>query len=308
MPGDGLSRGLLGLDLKTKLLLMMMSLLVLSGASLFFLHLLSERSLLSQIRDYTDELSTAIEITQEQPVGEGDPKAVLDAYADKLRRLGVKDVTVADTADEVQASTNPNIVGKRLVRKNKPGKEFVIKGVLGDPPSASGQTSSTLTVPILVGDRRMGTLLITRTLDDFSALSHVAFLSRLIATLGVFAVGMGLSVYLAFTLSRPLKELTTAARKVTAGDLSVRVKPEGGDEIAGLSRTFNEMVERLRENRRLEERLHFAERSTALGRLASAVAHEIRNPLNLLNLSIDHVRQRMAPEDASRRAEFDRIL
>jgi signal transduction histidine kinase len=308
MPGDGLSRGLLGLDLKTKLLLMMMSLLVLSGASLFFLHLLSERSLLSQIRDYTDELSTAIEITQEQPVGEGDPKAVLDAYADKLRRLGVKDVTVADTADEVQASTNPNIVGKRLVRKNKPGKEFVIKGVLGDPPSASGQTSSTLTVPILVGDRRMGTLLITRTLDDFSALSHVAFLSRLIATLGVFAVGMGLSVYLAFTLSRPLKELTTAARKVMAGDLSVRVKPEGGDEIAGLSRTFNEMVERLRENRRLEERLHFAERSTALGRLASAVAHEIRNPLNLLNLSIDHVRQRMAPEDASRRAEFDRIL
>jgi signal transduction histidine kinase len=308
MPADGLSRGVSGLDLKTKLLLMMTSLLVLSGASLFFLHLLSERSLLSQIRDYTDELSTAIEITQEQPVGEGDPKAVLDAYADKLRRLGVKDVTVADTADEVQASTNPNIVGKRLVRKNKPGKEFVIKGVLGDPPSASGQTSSTLTVPILVGDRRMGTLLITRTLDDFSALSHVAFLSRLIATLAVFAVGMGLSVYLAFTLSRPLKELTTAARKVMAGDLSVRVKPEGGDEIAGLSRTFNEMVERLRENRRLEERLHFAERSTALGRLASAVAHEIRNPLNLLNLSIDHVRQRMAPEEPARRAEFDRIL
>ena len=230
-------------------------------------------------------------------MGEGDPKAVLDAYADKLRRLGVKDVTVADAEDAVQASTNPNIVGKRLVRKKKPGREFVIKGVLGDPPSASGQTSSTLTVPILVGDRRIGTLLITRTLDDFSALSHVAFLSRLVATLGIFAVGMILSMYLAFTLSRPLKELTDAARKVAAGDLSVRVKPDGGDEIAGLSRTFNEMVEKLRENRRLEERLHFAERSTALGRLAAAVAHEIRNPLNLINLSIDHVRQRMAPDE-----------
>jgi signal transduction histidine kinase len=269
---------------------------------------LSERSLLSQIRDYTDELSTAIEIAQEQPVGEGDPKAVLDAYANKLRQLGVKDVTVADAADEVKASTNPSIVGKQLVRKKKAGREFVIKGVLGDPPSATGQTSSTLTVPILVGDRRMGTLLITRTLDDFSALSHVAFLSRLIATLGVFAVGMVLSVYLAFTFSRPLKELTDAARRVTAGDLSVRVKPDGGDEIAGLSRTFNEMVERLRENRRLEERLHFAERSTALGRLASAVAHEIRNPLNLINLSIDHVRQRLAPAETTRREEFDRIL
>jgi signal transduction histidine kinase len=68
------------------------------------------------------------------------------------------------------------------------------------------------------------------------------------------------------------------------------------------------MVERLQENRRLEERLHFAERSTALGRLASAVAHEIRNPLNFINLSIDHLRKRIgagAPPPAS---EVDGIL
>src|SRR5262249_5077415 len=58
----------------------------------------------------------------------------------------------------------------------------------------------------------------------------------------------------------------------------------------------------------LEERLHFAERTTALGRLASAVAHEIRNPLNFINLSIDHVRERLGPEEARRREDFDRIL
>ncbi len=68
------------------------------------------------------------------------------------------------------------------------------------------------------------------------------------------------------------------------------------------------MVERLREKRQIEERLHFAERSTALGRLASGVAHEIRNPLNLINLSIDHMRQRLGPAEPERRADFDRIL
>jgi signal transduction histidine kinase len=68
------------------------------------------------------------------------------------------------------------------------------------------------------------------------------------------------------------------------------------------------MVERLREKRQLEERLHFAERSTALGRLASAVAHEIRNPLNFINLSIDHVRERMAPAEPGSKEDFDRIL
>jgi signal transduction histidine kinase len=68
------------------------------------------------------------------------------------------------------------------------------------------------------------------------------------------------------------------------------------------------MVERLREHRALEERLHFAERTSALGRLASAVAHEIRNPLNFINLSIDHVRERLHPEEPTKREDFDRIL
>ncbi len=286
---------------------MMMSLLVLSGTSLFFLHLWSESKLLSQVADYTEELSTAIEIAQEQPATEGNPTVVLAAYAEKLRKLGVKDVTLTDAEDKVQASTNPSIVGKKLVQKGKGGKAFVIKGVLGDPMSGR-QGTSTLTIPILVGDQRVGTLLVTRYLDPFSQLSHEAFVSRLIATLAVFAVGVLFSLYLAWTFSRPLGELTEAARRVAAGDLSVQVHPTGGDEIASLSRTFNEMVAQLRENRLLEERLHFAERSTALGRLAAGVAHEIRNPLNFINLSIDHMRQRLGPAEPERRADFERIL
>ena len=299
--------GLPDLDLKTKLLLMMLSLLALSGASLFFLHLLSERRLISQVRDYTEELSTAIDIAQQQPA-EGDPKVVLKAYTEKLRQLGVKDVTLADAADEIQASTNPDIVGKRLVQKKKPGREYVIRGVLGDTPVGVPQRTSTLTIPVVVGDRRVGYLVITRYLDDFSTLSHEAFVSRLLATLVVFAVGILVSLYLSWTFSKPLRGLTTAARKVAAGDLSVKVDLGGGSEIASLSQTFNEMVERLREKRQLEERLHFAERSTALGRLASAVAHEIRNPLNFINLSIDHVRERMAPAEPASKEDFDRIL
>ena len=74
------------LTLKTKLLLMMLSLLGLSMSSLFLLHLYSERQLLSQLREYTEDLSTAIEVFQEQPAGEGDPQVVLRAFAQKLRR------------------------------------------------------------------------------------------------------------------------------------------------------------------------------------------------------------------------------
>jgi signal transduction histidine kinase len=303
------ARGLWDLGIKTKLLLMMLSLLLLSVSSLFLLHLYGERQLLSQVRAYTEDLSTAIQIAQEQPA-EGDPRVVLEAYAEKLTQLGVKDVSIADADDEVQASTNPQNVGKRLVRARKKGpKEYVIRGVLGEESGPPGsQRTSTLTIPIVVGDRRVGYLLITRILDDFSKLSNSALVSRLVATLAVFAVGILLSLFLSFSFSRPLQDLTQAARGVAAGDLSVQVPRTGNDEIGSLSRTFNEMVERLRENRRLEERLHFAERSTAMGRLASAVAHEIRNPLNFINLSIDHVREKLAPRSAAEHESFDRIL
>jgi signal transduction histidine kinase len=298
------------LNLRTKLLLTMLSLLVLSVTSLFFLHLYSEQRLISQLREYTEDLSTAIEIFEEQPVGEGDPQVVLKAYMDKLGQLGVKDISISDSA-EVQASTNPRNVGKRLVRssKRKGPKEYVIKGVLGEETGPPGsQTTTTLTLPIVLGDRRVGYLLITRYLDDFSALSREALLSRVLATLAVFALGILVSLYLSWSVSRPVQELTQAARRVAAGDLSVQVPGAGGAEMGSLARTFNEMVERLRENRQLEERLHFAERSTAMGRLASALAHEIRNPLNFINLSIDHVRERLAPAEDPRRDDFERIL
>jgi signal transduction histidine kinase len=296
--------------LRTKLLVMMLLLLLLSLSILFLLHLYAEQRLLAQVRDYTDELSTAIEIAQEQPGAEGEPQVILQAYAEKLRKLGVKDVTFADAAEEVQASTDPKAVGKPLVRSKRRGpKEYVVRGILGDESGPPGsQKTSRLTVPIVVRDQRIGYLQITRILDDFSELSSQAFAERLIATLAVFALGILISLYLAFSLSRPLQRLTRAAEQVAAGDLSVRVPPDGGDEVASLTRTFNSMVERLREKQKLEEQLHFAERSTAIGRLASAVAHEVRNPLNFLSLSIDHVRSKLFPEDEARRRDFERIL
>ncbi|HEX6739249.1 MAG TPA: ATP-binding protein [Vicinamibacteria bacterium] len=298
------------LTLKTKLLLTMVSLLVLSVSSSFFLHLYAEQRLLSQISEYTEDLSTALEVFQEQPVGPGAPDVVLKAYMDKLGQLGVKDVSITDSS-EVQASTNPKNVGKPLVRTaaRRGPKEFVIRGVLGEESGRPGhQLTTTLTMPIVLGDTRVGYLLITRYLDDFSALSHQAFINRLVATLAVFAFGILLALYLSWSFSRPLHTLTEASRQVAAGDLSVQVPVDGTDEVGSLTRTFNEMVQRLREHRRLEERLHFAERSTALGRLASAVAHEIRNPLNFINLSIDHVRERLAPAEDGRREDFERIL
>jgi signal transduction histidine kinase len=306
--GTSLLGGLRSRSLRAQLQLMMLALLALSVGSLFVLHLFGEQAMLGRIRDYTEELSTAIEITQEQPGGGADLQKAVRDYANKLRLLGVRDVSIADASEEVvQASTDPRNVGKKLARRRGPA-EFVIRGVLGDDSPEGRPTASNLRVPIVVGDRRVGYVVITRILDDFSVLSKSAFASRVAATMAVFALGMLLSLYLASAVSRPVQSLTAAARRVAAGDLSARVPAAGTGEVGALAHTFNQMVERLGESRALEERLRVAERSTAMGRFATALAHEIRNPLNSISLTIDYVRTRLAPTDEARRSEFEALI
>jgi signal transduction histidine kinase len=74
-----------------------------------------------------------------------------------------------------------------------------------------------------------------------------------------------------------------------------------------LAETFNQMVERLRENRKLQERLNEAEKSSLLGRFAASVAHEVRNSLNFINLSIDQMRAKRGGDERAAR-ELDRNL
>jgi signal transduction histidine kinase len=107
--------------------------------------------------------------------------------------------------------------------------------------------------------------------------------------------------------TRPIKELSVAARRVASGDFDVRVPTERSDEMGALASAFNEMIARLERMRELESQLHQVEKAAVVGRLAAAIAHEIRNPLNYINLTLDHLRSSFAPEDPAKRATFERL-
>lgn len=107
--------------------------------------------------------------------------------------------------------------------------------------------------------------------------------------------------------TRPIKDLSVAARRVATGDFDVRVPAARRDEMGSLAAAFNDMTARLGRARELESQLHQVEKAAVVGRLAAAIAHEIRNPLNYINLTLDHLRSSFAPEDASKRETFERL-
>lgn len=123
-------------------------------------------------------------------------------------------------------------------------------------------------------------------------------------TLAVLFVTTIVTGYFVWRFTRPVKELSTAARKVAGGNFDVQVSSERRDEMGTLAAAFNEMTAKLGRARELETQLHQAEKGAVVGRLAAAIAHEIRNPLNYINLTLDHLRSSFAPADPSKRATF----
>jgi signal transduction histidine kinase len=110
----------------------------------------------------------------------------------------------------------------------------------------------------------------------------------------IFSFGILAAVVLARRYTRPIDQVVEAAKSVAAGRLVEMTPPQAGGEIADLVQSFNEMVSKLRQNKELEQRLRQAEHFSAMGHLAAGIAHEIRNPLNMISLGIDHLKHEIA--------------
>lgn len=130
----------------------------------------------------------------------------------------------------------------------------------------------------------------------------------LIYTLGVLMVSSLITFWLVWRFGRPIANLSDAARQVADGNLQIRVSDATRrDEMGRLAQNFNEMVAELEKKQGLEAQLRQAEKSAVVGRLGSAIAHEIRNPLNYINLTLDHLRAKFSPEDTEKKETFEKL-
>jgi len=107
-------------------------------------------------------------------------------------------------------------------------------------------------------------------------------------SLAAVLIGLLLSWWVSRTITRPVEELSEAAREVATGRWDTQIEVKSNDEIGQLAGAFNDMTRTLAAQK---EKLVQTERVAAWRELARRLAHELRNPLFPLQITVENLQR-----------------
>jgi signal transduction histidine kinase len=129
-----------------------------------------------------------------------------------------------------------------------------------------------------VGSSRRELVMLTRQILKITAAVAAAAL----------LVGMLVSFWVSARITKPVEELAEGAREVASGRWDTRIGVHGSDEIGQLAKAFNAMTQTLAAQK---ERLVQTERVAAWRELARRLAHELRNPLFPMQITVENLQK-----------------
>jgi signal transduction histidine kinase len=159
------------------------------------------------------------------------------------------------------------------------------------PSQTLGQEILATAVPISDGNRVVGAVRVTQSVQAVSRATRRATLGLIAIGLLVLVLGLLAGALIARQVAGPVHRLDDAVSRFAGGDLSARAKVEGSAEQQRLARTFNDMTARI-------ERLVASQRE-----FIADASHQLRTPLSGLRLRLEEARA--ATRDPDAHAEID---
>ena len=132
-----------------------------------------------------------------------------------------------------------------------------------------------------------------------------AIIYIIVVTLLLF-LSTSIAISFASRLTKPIVNLIGASDSISKGALDVKVPELETDlELQLLNKNFNSMIQRLKEQ---QDKLLITERYEAWESVARKLAHEIKNPLTPIQLSIDSLREKYKNKLSNQSQEFEKYL
>ncbi|HEV8321963.1 MAG TPA: ATP-binding protein [Myxococcota bacterium] len=221
---------------------------------------------------------------------EGRTDAVLTAqFARRVERYGASVTVVAGRTLDRRFFGRAGAAGAVVTLLDEAGRVIATNAAAGAPPNGWPTGTREIRNP----DGKVAARLVVA-VDDATleaSLRAVTQTATLVAIVGI-TVALALALFIAGRITRPLAELSAAARDVAQGKLrttGLRARP--ADEIGELVGTFDQMTRDLHESRK---ELRRAERVAAWREVAQRIAHEIKNPLSPIRTSVESMRKARA--------------
>lgn len=148
-------------------------------------------------------------------------------------------------------------------------------------------------------------------LDRGQIFSAMLLKQRHILVVGMIGLllSVEIAVFLAYSLTRPLKAIAWTCREIGSGKwIHVPGRTPGTLELQTLQETFNGMVDQLAQWKTVERRVARIERLAALGQVVAGVSHEIRNPLASMRIHLDLLSETVPVEGRASMAILDQEL
>ena len=196
---------------------------------------------------------------------------------------------------EMQASSRPELYQASILDSRLPGNVFAEVVLAGKQFVIDDETIGAVRYavgyrPLYLQGNFVGVLAVPapyhqRDIEEDLARRN-AYYAAVYAIMIIIIMSAGWGI--AQQLSIPIRELTTAATEIGKGNLDVHVAQRSSDEIGELVKSFDQMAVEIKTSR---INLAAAERKLAWTEMAKQVAHEIKNPLTPMKLSIQHLRQ-----------------
>jgi len=279
------------------------------GLMLFFT-IQSEKRIINQVEsDLRNIVHTVHVSTQNLSTKNNADREALEAFIkDVKNNKAVREVSIINSTQQIIASSNPTKIGQF---RTLDGKGVIVNEQLGLADSLGPHNRYNIRIPIVRNNKIIGLVQTSIVVNDYRhLLQEVQIRIIIIASIVLLFAFFATFLFLR-RINKPLVELTLAVERIASGDLAIQLNDTTfgqADELGRLTRSFNTMAQKLAVQKQLDDQLHLLERRAILSEMAANLAHEIRNPLNLINLTADHLGHEYKPENVLQQQTYGDLI